>query len=101
MQRKHYRGLSNPLCVHNIEVVSAPFIKRHDMTFIEIFVPKHGVGSGREHLLNRDLHHQSRETMVASTSIRNLHTDSKPQNRTVPIWENQILTRKFFTSSSH
>ncbi|XVF20077.1 hypothetical protein REPUB_Repub11eG0167300 [Reevesia pubescens] len=30
MQRKHYRGLSNPQCVHGIEVVSSPNLKGLD-----------------------------------------------------------------------
>lgn len=30
MQRKHYRGLSNPQCVHGIEVVSSPNLKGMD-----------------------------------------------------------------------
>ncbi|KDO72892.1 hypothetical protein CISIN_1g044254mg, partial [Citrus sinensis] len=30
MQRKHYRGLSNPQCVHGIEVVSSPNLKGID-----------------------------------------------------------------------
>lgn len=30
MQRKHYRGLSNPQCVHGIEVVSCPNLKGLD-----------------------------------------------------------------------
>ncbi|GLT92525.1 hypothetical protein SLE2022_103590 [Rubroshorea leprosula] len=30
MQRKHYRGLSNPQCVHGIEIVSSPNLKGLD-----------------------------------------------------------------------
>lgn len=30
MQRKHYRGLSNPQCVHGVEVVSSPILKSLD-----------------------------------------------------------------------
>ncbi|XP_021887656.1 uncharacterized protein LOC110806957 [Carica papaya] len=30
MQRKHYRGLSNPQCVHGIEIVSSPNLKNLD-----------------------------------------------------------------------